>query len=181
MSQFAIDNQWTLFLDRDGVINHEQHLGYVNTWEEFSFYTGVEEAIRIFAAHFKYIIVITNQRGVGKGITSFENLGLIHRNMKVAISKSGGRIDAIYFCPDIDNSSPNRKPQKGMAMQAKYDFKDIDFTKSIMVGNTYSDMEFGRNIGAKTIFIPSTIKDADPADKRIDALFNSLYDFAQSL
>jgi histidinol-phosphate phosphatase family protein len=181
MSQFTIDNQWTLFLDRDGVINHEQHLGYVNTWEEFTFYAGVEEAIKIFTAHFKYIIVITNQRGVGKGITSFENLGLIHINMKEAISKSGGRIDAIYFCPDIDNSSPNRKPQIGMAMQAKYDFKDIDFTKSIMVGNTFSDMEFGRNIGAKTIFISSTIKDADPSDKRIDAVFNSLYDFAQSL
>lgn len=181
MSQFTIDNNWTLFLDRDGVINHEQHLGYVNTWDEFTFYAGVEDAIKIFATHFKYIIVITNQRGVGKGITSFENLGLIHHNMKEAISNSGGRIDAIYFCPDIDNASPNRKPQTGMAFQAKYDFKDIDFTKSIMVGNTLSDMEFGRNIGAKTVFISSTITDVNPLDTRIDAFFNSLYDFAQSL
>jgi D-glycero-D-manno-heptose 1,7-bisphosphate phosphatase len=181
MSLFTINNNWTLFLDRDGVINEEQHLSYVNTWDDFIFYAGVKEAIKIFAARFKYIIVITNQRGVGRGITSIENLQLIHQHMKAAVSKSGGRIDAIYFCPDIDNASPNRKPQTGMALQAKHDFKEIDFTRSVMVGNTFSDMQFGRNIGAKTIFIPSTIKDADPYDERIDAMFNSLYDFAKSL
>jgi D-glycero-D-manno-heptose 1,7-bisphosphate phosphatase len=181
MSLFTFGNNWTLFLDRDGVINEEQHLGYVNTLDDFIFYAGVKEAIKIFASRFKYIIVITNQRGVGRGITSTENLQLIHQHMKNAISKSGGRIDAVYFCPDTDNASPNRKPQTGMALQARHDFKDIDFNKSIMVGNTFSDMQFGRNIGAKTIFISSTIKDADPLDERIDAIFNSLYDFAQSL
>ncbi len=181
MSQFIIDNNWTLFLDRDGVINHEQHLGYVNIWNEFTFYSGAEEAIKIFAGRFKYIIVITNQRGVGKGITTLDNLGQIHQNMKDAITKSGGRIDAIYYCADIDNASPNRKPQTGMALQAKNDFNDIDFTKSVMVGNNFSDMEFGRNIGATTIFLPTTIIDANYADTRIDAVFNSLYDFAQSL
>lgn len=181
MNQFKIDNNWTLFLDRDGVINEEQHLSYVNTWDEFTFYRGAKEAIKIFAGRFKYIIVITNQRGVGKGITTLENLEQIHQNMKAAITKSGGRIDAIYFCADLENTSPNRKPQTGMAVQAKNDFNDIDFTKSIMIGNNLSDMEFGRNIGAATIFLPTTITDADHSDTRIDAVFNSLYDFAQTL
>jgi len=181
MSQFLIDNNWTLFLDRDGVINHEQHLGYVNTWDDFTFYAGVKEAIKIFARHFKYIIIITNQRGVGKGITSLENLAIIHQKMREEIALSGGRVDAIYFCGDIDGLSPNRKPQTGMAMQAKKDFIDIDFNKSIMVGNTMSDMEFGRNLGAKTIFLPTTNPVASPPDNRIDAVYNSLLAFAQSL
>jgi D-glycero-D-manno-heptose 1,7-bisphosphate phosphatase len=181
MSQFLIDKDWTLFLDRDGVINHEQHLGYVNTWDDFTFYPGVKEAIKICARHFKYIIIITNQRGVGKGITILENLAIIHQKMKEEIAVSGGRIDAIYFCGDIDGLSPNRKPQTGMAMQAKQDFIDIDFTKSIMVGNTMSDMEFGRNLGAKTVFLPTTIAATNPPDNRIDVVYPSLLEFAQSL
>ena len=64
-----IDNTWTLFLDRDGVINHEKHLDYIHTWDEFKFYDGVTEAIEIFAKKFNRIIVVTNQKGVGKGVT----------------------------------------------------------------------------------------------------------------
>ena len=51
-----IDNTWTLFLDRDGVINHEKHLDYIHTWYEFTFYEGVKEAIAIFAKIFHRII-----------------------------------------------------------------------------------------------------------------------------
>ncbi len=181
MSQFLIDNSWTLFLDRDGVINHEQVDGYVNTWDDFTFYAGVQEAIKIFAARFKYIIIITNQRGVGRGITQPENLQIVHQNMTKAMEAAGGRIDAIYFCTDVNKDSPNRKPQTGMALQAKQDFPDINFSKSIMVGNNFSDMEFGRGIGAATIFLPTTKKDVLVTDTKIDAIYPSLIDFAKSL
>ncbi|MDN3656627.1 HAD-IIIA family hydrolase [Ferruginibacter paludis] len=181
MSPFLIDNSWTLFLDRDGVINHEQVDGYVNTWEDFTFYAGVKEALKIFACHFKYIIVITNQRGVGRGITKPENLQIVHQQMVKEIEAAGGRIDSIYFCIDVNADSINRKPNTGMALQAKRDFTDIDFLKSIMVGNNFSDMEFGRGIGAKTIFLPTTQPEVTGPDKRIDAIYPSLIDFAKSL
>ena len=177
----AINNNWTLFLDRDGVINHEKHLDYINTWDEFVFYDGVKEAIKIFTSRFKYIVVVTNQKGVGKGITQLANLQIIHQNMLSEIKNAGGRIDRIYFCPDLDETSLNRKPNPGMAFQAKQDFPEIDFTRSIMVGNTLGDMQFGRNIGAITVFLPTTRREVEHADEHIDAVYPSLLHFAQAL
>ena len=181
MNQFTIDHNWTLFLDRDGVINHELHLSYVNSWDEFKFYDGAKEAFKIFAAKFKYILVVTNQRGVGKGVTKIENLYLVHKNMKEEIAIAGGRIDGIYFCPDLDKDSPNRKPNIGMALQAKQDFPDIDFEKSIMVGNNISDMEFGHNIDAKTVLLTTTMPEHPPAINYTDAVYGTLYQFAKTL
>ncbi len=181
MSKIQVDKNWTLFLDRDGVINHEQHLAYVNEWADFKFYEGVKEALKIFADKFRYIIIITNQRGVGKGITKLENLHIVHQNMQNEIAASCGRIDGIYFCPDLDKDSPNRKPNTGMALMAKDEFPDIDFTKSIMVGNNTSDMEFGHRIGAKTIFITSTTPEAPNEVTYLDGVYETLYQFALSL
>ena len=176
-----INNNWTLFLDRDGVINHEKHLGYINTWNEFVFYDGVKEAIKIFSARFKYIFVVTNQKGVGKGITLPDNLEIIHQNMLAEIKNAGGKINKIYFCPDLDENSPNRKPNAGMALQAKQDFPEVDFSRSVMVGNTLGDMQFGRNIGATTIFLPTTRPASEHTDERIDAVYPSLLHFAQAV
>ena len=176
-----IDSSWTLFLDRDGVINHEKHLDYIHTWDEFHFYEGAVEAIGIFAKLFKYIIVVTNQKGIGKGVTKLADLQLIHTNMQKAIEAAGGKIDAIYFCPDLDESSPNRKPNPGMGLQAVKDLPGIDLTKAIMIGNTLSDMAFGRNLGIQTIFLPTTRPEVALNDIRIDAVYPSLLSFARAL
>ncbi len=176
-----IDKTWTLFLDRDGVINYEKHKDYIHTWDEFYFYEGVKEAMVFFSKKFKYVIVVTNQRGIGKGITRTEDVELIHKNMKAEIEKKGGRIDAVYFCPDLDESSPNRKPNPGMGLQAVSDLPGLDLSKTIMIGNTLSDMQFGRNMGIKTIFLPTTRPEVDLKDERIDAVYDSLISFARAL
>jgi D-glycero-D-manno-heptose 1,7-bisphosphate phosphatase/D-glycero-alpha-D-manno-heptose 1-phosphate guanylyltransferase len=176
-----IDNTWTLFLDRDGVINHEKHKDYIHNWDEFVFYEGVTKAIAVFAKIFNRILVVTNQKGIGKGVTQLADLQLIHKNMIAEIEKAGGRIDAVYFCPDLEDESPNRKPNPGMGLQAVKDFPDIDLTKSIMIGNTISDMQFGRNLGVKTIFLPTTRPEVDIKDERIDAVYESLIHFATSV
>ena len=176
-----IDKTWTLFLDRDGVINHEKHLDYIHTWDEFVFYEGTKEAIAVFAKVFNRIIVVTNQKGIGKGVTKLEDLQLIHKNMIAEIETAGGRIDAVYFCPDLEDDSPNRKPNPGMGLQAVNDFPEIDLSKAIMVGNTISDMKFGRNLGVQTIFLPTTRTEVDLNDDRIDAVYNSLIDFANAM
>ncbi len=172
----AIDNSWTLFLDRDGVINHEKHEDYIHHWGEFKFYHGVKDAFKIFAKRFKYIIIVTNQKGVGKGVTKLEDVLTIHKNMQAEIEAAGGRIDKIYFCTDIESN--NRKPNPGMGLQAIKDLPDIDPKKAIMVGNTLSDMEFGRNIGVQTIFLPTTRPEVCLDDERIDAVYSSLQAFA---
>ncbi len=176
-----IDNTWTLFLDRDGVINHQNMDGYILTWDEFIFYEGVLEAMPIFKRQFKHTFIVTNQRGVGKGHLSEEELNNIHKQMQRSIEIAGGNINQVYFCPDIDASSEGRKPNTAMALQAQHEFPAINLTKSIMVGNSMSDMEFGRNIGAVTVFLTTTNHAITDADERIDFVFPSLIDFANAI
>ena len=178
----SIDSAWTLFLDRDGVINDEKHMDYINTWDEFKMYDGVQEAFKIFSGRFGLIFIITNQRGVAKGITRAQDLGLIHENLTNVIIASGGWINKIYFCTDLDDKSPNRKPNPGMAIQAKNEFPSIDFSKSVMVGNTLSDMGFGRNSGIKiNIFLPTTLPQLPLPNPLIDFVFPSLLSVAHAL
>jgi len=171
----------SLFLDRDGVINYEKLGDYIYNRNEFKFYPGSFEAFRIFNALFQHIIVVTNQRGIGRGLIKAEAVEDIHRFMQHQIEAHDGRIDAIYYCPDAETVSNNRKPNTGMGLQALSDFEDINFSKSIMVGNTNSDMMFGRNLGMQTIFIRSTRPDVDEDAPSIDAVYDSLYDFAVEL
>lgn len=176
-----INNNWSLFLDRDGVINHEIKGKYINTWSEFVFHEGVPEAFKIFNGLFKRIIIVTNQRGVSKGLTQLHDLQTIHINMQDTITKKGGRIDGIYFCIEPDDSSSCRKPNTGMALQAIKQFPDIDFKKAIMVGDKLSDMEFGRNLGMQTAYIANSRTEVKAEDKSIDEIFDSLISFARAL
>ena len=174
-----IDPSWTLFLDRDGVINNEIKDSYVLQWDMFHFADGVLEALPLLAARFGHIVIVTNQRCIGKGLLSEEGLNTIHQHMLQEITAAGGRIDRIYFCPDVNNDSPCRKPQGGMAIQAKTDFPEIDFSRSVMVGNTLSDMNFAKNLGMKSVFIPSTQPHQPFPHPLMDARCNSLLDFSE--
>jgi histidinol phosphatase-like enzyme len=93
----------------------------------------------------------------------------------------GGRIDHIFFCADVDTLSPNRKPQPGMAFQAKDIFRNIQFNESIMVGNRPSDMQFGRNAGLHTIFLATTHPETPFPDPSIDYRFDNLLTFANAI
>lgn len=157
-NSFDLSDYDTLFLDRDGIINKHRQNDYVKTWDEFEFLPGVLEAFALLSKRFKRIIVVTNQRGVGKGLMSEATLLDIHERMVVEIKKNGGRIDKIYYCTDVNNDSPNRKPNIGMALQAKIDFPDLDFKRSLMVGDSESDMEFGKRTGMNSLKIGLTNK-----------------------
>ncbi|HEV8081178.1 MAG TPA: HAD-IIIA family hydrolase [Chitinophagaceae bacterium] len=177
-----IDKSWTLFLDRDGVINNERHMNYINTWDDFKFFPGVKEAIKKFTESFGNIFIVTNQRGVAKGVTKIEELEIINKNLLEEVAKSGGKITKIYFCCDMDNASQNRKPNPGMGLQAKQEFPEVDFSKSVMIGNTITDMEFGRNLGvAMNIFLPSTHPHIGVQHPTVDRVFPDLFSVAKAL
>lgn len=177
----TIDADWTLFLDRDGVINVEKEKSYVLHYGEFAFYPGAIEALQRCAAVFGHIVVVTNQRGVGKGMMTIADLLDIHEKMVGEIVLAGGRIDRIYFADSTDDAHPLRKPHPGMAHAAKEDLPGIDFSRSLMAGNNLSDMEFGRNAGMYTVFIKTTNPEQPLPHPLIDMAFNSLYDFAKHL
>ncbi|MBS1933418.1 MAG: HAD-IIIA family hydrolase, partial [Bacteroidetes bacterium] len=161
--------------------NEEKAEDYVYNYHEFIFYNGVPEAMKIFAGIFGPVIITTNQRGVGKGLMTEHDLHEIHKNMVADITAAGGRIDKIYFATSIYDNDPLRKPQTGMALLAQNEFPQIDFSKSIMVGNNISDMEFGRNAGMHTVFLKTTSPDTLLPHSAIDLAFESLPDFAKAL
>lgn len=181
LGNLHITKDWTLFLDRDGVINHEKKEDYIRDWSEFKFYEESLAALPLLAQKFNQIIITTNQKGIGKGLMTDADLNLIHQNMTNQIIEIGGRIDAIYYCPDLDNLSINRKPQPGMAYQAKNAYPSIDFNQSIMVGNRMSDMEFGRNAGMHTVYLATTHPEATFPDTKIDYRYDNLFQFAVAL
>jgi histidinol-phosphate phosphatase family protein len=102
---------------------------------------------------FGRVFVVTNQRGVGLGLMSEETLNEIHDKMLAEVNVVSGMVEKIYYCIDVDQSSVCRKPNIGMGLKAKIEFPEIDFSKSVMVGDSISDMLFGKNLGMKTIFV----------------------------
>ena len=152
----TIDTSWTLFLDRDGVINKKLEADYVKSLDELEILPGAIEAIVDFSQLFGRIIIVTNQQGVGKKLMTEVDLTEIHQHIRQQVEEAGGRIDAIYHAPQlVAENSPMRKPEIGMALQAQKDFPDIDFSKSIMVGDSASDMEFASRAKMPAVFIGS--------------------------
>jgi D-glycero-alpha-D-manno-heptose 1-phosphate guanylyltransferase len=172
---------WTLFLDRDGVINREKEQSYVFHYDEFIFYENNLKALQVLSDIFSHIVVVTNQRGIGKGLMTVADLEDIHGKMVAEIKGAGGKIDAVYYCDSLSDDHPDRKPNPGMAFAAQQDIPAIDFSRSVMVGNNISDMEFGRNAGMYTIFLSTTIKAPALPHPSIDLVFSSLYTFTQAL
>ena len=125
-----IDSRWTLFLDRDGVINVEKDQSYIFHYGEFVFYERGLEALKDLADIFPRIVVVTNQRGVGKGLMTAEALKDVHGKMKRDVLEGGGRIDAIYYCDSLSDDHPHRKPNPGMAFAARQDIPNIDLSRS---------------------------------------------------
>lgn len=170
-----------LFLDRDGVINVERPNDYVKSIREFVFIEGATEAIAKLSNIFDKIFVITNQRGIGRGKFSEQDLANIHDHMIVEIEKQGGRIDHIYYCSDIKESSVNRKPNIGMAFQALRDYPEIDFQKSIFVGNSKSDIIFGNKLGMFSVLVGDKYKEGHFLYTIINAYYKNLATFADSV
>ena len=177
-----IDSGWSLFLDRDGVINKRIIGDYIKSWEEFEFLPGVLEAIQRFTELFGKLFIVTNQQGIGKGIMLETDLEHIHENMMHAIRQHGGNINKIYHSPyKAEEKSVFRKPNIGLARKAKIDFPVVEFDKSIMAGDSISDMHFGKNAGMITVFINSDKEQISEHKEFIDYNFPDLISFANSL
>lgn len=177
----GIDRSWALLIDRDGVINVEKKDEYVRSWQEFQFLPGVPQALARLSQVCGHLIIVSNQRGVGRGLMTEADLSDIHSQMLGQIRVAGGRIDRIYYCTSRDNTHPDRKPNPGMAFRAARDFPDLDLARTIMIGNKPSDMLFGRFAGVYTVFIATTNPEHPRDHGDIDLWFNSLEDFAKAL
>jgi histidinol-phosphate phosphatase family protein len=176
-----IGNHSALFLDRDGVLNEERPKDYVKTWEEFIWFPYTLEALQILSGIFNKIFIVTNQKGIGRKLMTEKDLLAIHQQMLSQIRNAGGRIDAIYYCTALEDTDPFRKPNAGMAFQAKKEFPEIDLQQSVMAGNNISDMQFGKNAGMQTVFLTTTNPPVLLPHPGIDFQMKNLLELAHSM
>ncbi len=180
----------TIFLDRDGVINRNPpNKGYVRKWAEFTFIPNARKAIRELTESGYRIIVVTNQAGIGRGLYSEQSLTDIHSRMIAEISKTGGTIDAVYYCPHHPEAGCEcRKPKPGMLIRAAREH-NIELSNAYLIGDVPTDIEAGQRAGTTTLLVLTGLgqesyshyintkpcRRADKNDYRPDKIFTNLY------
>jgi len=153
MSAFPRDLN-TVFLDRDGVLNEKMPEGrYVTCWNEFHLLPGVPEAIARLNRAGLRVVVVSNQRGIALGLYTAADVESIHASLQDLLKTHGAHVDAFYFCPHDKHQCNCRKPLPGLFEQAVAQFHTITTAASVMIGDSLSDIEFGRRLGMKTIFL----------------------------
>jgi len=141
-----------IFLDRDGVINHNRP-EHIKTWDEFIFLPRALDALRRIAPSDFLTVVTTNQSGVNRGSFTEKTLREIHTRMMHEITRAGGRIDAVYFCPHKpDEGCDCRKPRTKMFRDAAREW-GIDLSRSYMIGDAMVDVQAALAIGATPLLV----------------------------
>ena len=138
-----------VFLDRDGVINEkpEPH-EYIRSIAEFRLLPNIADWIRLFNALEFLVIVITNQRGVARGLMTEAALASIHSHMLEELAAKGARIDDVFYCPHEENSCECRKPKPGLVYAAR-DKWNIDLAHSLLLGDSDSDEQLAATCGIR--------------------------------
>jgi D-glycero-D-manno-heptose 1,7-bisphosphate phosphatase len=143
-----------VFLDRDGVINEKAPEGdYVRRPQDLKLLESAPGAIARLNRAGVRVLVVTNQRGVALGLYSAEDVRTITAKLEHLLAAQRAHIDGFYFCPHDEGACSCRKPRPGLFAQARADFPEIEAASSVMIGDSLSDMEFGRGLGMRTIFI----------------------------
>ena len=147
-----------LFLDRDGVINHE--IGYLHRSEDVVFVDGIFSLCRTAMALGYRIIVVTNQAGIARGFYSVAQFDGLMDWMRMQLRAEHVEVDAVYYCPyhpehgigEFRRDHVDRKPAPGMLLRGAAEF-GIDLAHSVMVGDRCSDVAAANNAGLRQAFL----------------------------
>ena len=147
-----MSGQPAIFLDRDGTIN--EPVGFVNHLSLFRLFPWSTEAIRLINRQGYLAVVVTNQSGVARGLYDEALVHEVHTHLKSILSESGAHLDGIYYCPHAPSQDvcDCRKPRPGMLHRAEEDL-DVDLSRSIVIGDSHSDLEMGWSVGARSALV----------------------------
>ena len=169
------DHRWTVFLDRDGTINRKAPEGdYIRSPDQLVLLDGAAGAISRLRAAGALVVVVTNQRGVARGLMTLDDLAEVHRQLAAMLADAGAEVDAVYSCPHEADSCDCRKPEPGMFLRAAEEHPAIEFGASAMVGDSTSDIEAGSRLGMATVLLADSPPPAGGAESRPDHVAPSL-------
>jgi D-glycero-D-manno-heptose 1,7-bisphosphate phosphatase len=162
----------TAFLDRDGVLNRPAPEGdYVKSADELEMLDGAVEGVRLLNESGILVLVVTNQRGIALGRMSSLDLQRVHAELRSKLEAGGARLDDIYHCPHPKDSCDCRKPGTGMFARARRDHPQIDFARSVVIGDSITDMTVAKRIGARGILLSDeAFEGAERADSLLGAV-----------
>jgi D-glycero-D-manno-heptose 1,7-bisphosphate phosphatase len=141
-----------IILDRDGVINFDSDR-YIKSPEEWQPIPGSLEAIARLTQHGWHIAIATNQAGIGRGLFDMATLNAMHAKLHRSVAQAGGRIEAIFYCPDTaEGNSPCRKPNPGMNIAIGERF-NVPLAGVPSVGDSLRDMQAAAAVGARPILV----------------------------
>lgn len=168
------------FLDRDGVLNRKAPEGeYVTRWEEMEFLPGAHEAVHSLNQAGYFVVVVSNQRCVAKGLITASELDSMHARMRHEFEAFGARFDAIYYCPhDFQPPCSCRKPQPGMLFEAARTH-ELDLAESWMIGDSAHDVQAGRNAGCRTVRLTEDVESSAAADVVASTLLDAVHKILQ--
>jgi len=140
-----------VFVDRDGTIAKDN--GYCARPEDLHLFPESGSAIKLLKDIGFKVIVVTNQSGIGRGLFSESDLTRIHNKMHTKLEEAGAFLDDVYFCPHHpDEGCFCRKPRPGMLLEASQQHI-VDLSRSVVVGDKWSDMNLGWAAGCRTIYV----------------------------
>ncbi len=168
----------TIFLDRDGVLNHTEVIDgkpYApKKFEDFNILSGTLEALSALKKNGFALAVVTNQPDVGNG--TVEKKIIDQMNTKL-LSKLP--IDIVKVCYHAKTDGCYcRKPKPGMILEAAGDLH-ADVSNSYMIGDRWSDISAGNAAGCTTIFINNNY--AEKIVDQPDVIVSSLIDAVDTI
>ena len=174
-----------VFVDRDGVLNRKMPEGsYVTGWAQFEWLPGAQEAIARMNRAQMTVILVTNQRGIALGLLNHQQLRSIHAKMERDLAQHGAHLDAIYYCPHDNGECNCRKPDVGLFEQAFRQFPEAGPQNSAVIGDSLADVEAGKRLGMKTIFVLGEPARQKPGSRaaavEADAVAGSLLEAVES-
>ena len=175
-----VGHEWSLFLDRDGVMNRQIVGDYVRRQRDFEWLPQAASALKTLGEWAPHLVVVTNQQGIGKGLMSADDVATIHHHLRAELAADGVSIDAFQVCPHLESAGcACRKPRPGLVLDWLGEHPATESTLSIIVGDSQSDLELAHNVaiavgGCASIHIGGCAQGGVTAD----ASFDSLWDFA---
>jgi D-glycero-D-manno-heptose 1,7-bisphosphate phosphatase len=161
-----------VLLDRDGTINVKAPEGqYVCAPNRVFLIPGAARAVRRINALGLPTYVVTNQRGVARGVCTEAQVAQTNRRISELLEVEDAFVDGYYVCSHEKDMCDCRKPLLGLAHRLAEDVPELDLGNACVIGDAETDVLFGMGLGAYTVRLG-----ASSAVTRADVTCSSLLD-----